>query len=383
MSFQLKDQDHSKCSLCLACYNKCNICPSGLDKRGSSKSTSSPNYKKSSGKLSTLITEENTGESAPMVIELPLNSGLNLAIVESLGESHEDAYEVSQKEATAAINSRELASPVLFVLPSNNEVNSSSSEVFGTANPEVEVPIEPNVLEKNSNSVVPADELDRTNPEGLVEESKLDSSALLCNNEVLQLPTMPADDDSRVISSLPSKKKRTNTTKIQTNAQISCLSINENLSITKKRTNKGKSQAVTPDDVSATYLDELQKSDDAEAVDNIPIAVQSVLDGTADLSTLEFDEIEVFLFTKDQHSWSSKDINQLHQLIIESSTEIDKCYFMLDMLSEFSRQLDEARTVKADINGLINLLLDHISGIDKVISGETRFTIIIIYFAHF
>ena len=82
-------------------------------------------------------------------------------------------------------------------------------------------------------------------------------------------------------------------------------------------------------------------------MDTIPSAVQSVLDGTADLSTLEFDEIEVFLLTKDQHSWSSNDVDQLNKLIMESSTEIDKCYFMFEILSEFSRHLDEARTVKA------------------------------------
>jgi hypothetical protein len=334
----------------MACYNKCNICPSGLDKRGSSKTTSSLNSKKSSRKLSTLITKENTEETA-MAIELPLISGSNLAIVESLGESYDDANE----------------------LPPNNEVNSSSSEVvqciLGTVNPVVEVPIEPygiqpTFLEKNANSVVSTDELERTNSEALVEESKLGSSALLCNN----------DDNSKVIPSLPSQKKRANTTKMQTNSQISCLSITDNLSSTKKRTNKGKSQAVTSTafgPLTETYLDELQTSDDAKAMDTTPSAVQSVLDGTADLSTLEFDEIEVFLLTKDQHSWSSKDVDQLYKLIMESSTEIDKCYFMFEILSEFSRHLDEARTVKADINGLINLLLDYISGMEKVKSGET------------
>ncbi len=81
-------------------------------------------------------------------------------------------------------------------------------------------------------------------------------------------------------------------------------------------------------------------------MDTIPSAVQSVQDGTADLSTWEFDEIKVFLLIKDQHSWSSKDVDQLYKLIMELSIEIDKCYFMFEVLSEFSRHLDEARTVK-------------------------------------
>ena len=92
-----------------------------------------------------------------------------------------------------------------------------------------------------------------------------------------------------------------------------------------------------------------------------PSSIQAVLDGTKDISFLEFDELEGYIVTK-KYVLSLNEINHLKCMITESvyNNELDKCYFMRDMLSECTRELDETRTIKADINGLINTLADHL-----------------------
>ena len=103
-----------------------------------------------------------------------------------------------------------------------------------------------------------------------------------------------------------------------------------------------------------------EASDDVETV---PYSVQAVLDGTEELSFLKFDELEVYIFAK--KSLSYRDISYLSDLVHTSVDEVDKCYFMRDMLSEFVEELDETDTIKLNINGLIYILANQIDRFEK------------------